>query len=263
MDACVAVLETGDPKEKTKAAGAALELLKNLNSTASERGIFPPDRPARPQKPLLKPPAGVPRRRLGNAEGRAALLHAVAHIEFNAVDLAFDMAARFHGNIQEAGLASSAFVADWIRVGADEARHFNMVTKRLQHYGVAYGDLPAHDGLWEAAEKTSRSVLARLVVAPMILEARGLDVTPGMIEKLKSVGDHESAAVLSVIYEDEIGHVALGRTWFGAICEAANLDPAATFHTTREKYFAGPLKPPFNHEARGAAGLPREFYDAT
>jgi len=203
----------------------------------------------------------VPRRRLGSAEGRIALLHAVAHIEFNAIDLAFDMAARFHKDIAEAGLDGNAFLADWIRIGEEEARHFGLISDRLSGYGAAYGDLPAHDGLWEAAEATSQNVAARLAVAPMILEARGLDVTPGMIERLTSAGDTKSAAILKIIYEDEIGHVACGKHWFHALCKAHGWAPAATFRTLRTQYFAGVMKPPFNHEARSAAGMDRDYYE--
>lgn len=221
----------------------------------------PPERPARPLKPDLVAPGDVPRRRLGSPEGKAALLHAVAHIEFNAIDLAFDMAARFASQIEADGLDAAAFVADWIRIGGEEARHFSMVCARLEAFGFAYGDLPAHDGLWRAAEDTSGDVLARLAIAPLVLEARGLDVTPEMMNRLRAAGDEESAAVLDVIYREEVGHVACGKRWFYAVCAARGLDPAGAFHALREAHFAGRLKPPFNHEARGRAGLPRSFYE--
>lgn len=202
----------------------------------------------------------MPRRRLSSAAGRVALLHAVAHIEFNAIDLAFDMAARFAPAIDAADLDADRFVADWIGVGADEARHFDLVCDRLKALGAAYGDLPAHGGLWEAADATADDALARLAVAPMVLEARGLDVTPDMIAKLKAVGDDESAGVLQVIYRDEIGHVATGRRWFDALCAARGSDPETTFKRLVRARFRGLLKPPFNTEARAAAGLPERYY---
>ncbi len=220
-----------------------------------------PERPARPANPTLVPPGDVPRRKLGSPEGRAALLHAVAHIEFNAIDLAFDMAARFTPAIRAEGLDDARFAADWIRIGGEEARHFNMIEDRLRELDCTYGDLPAHDGLWEAALVTRHDVLARLAIAPLILEARGLDVTPDMMERLRSVGDADSAAVLAVIYDEEVGHVACGKHWFDAVCAARGLDPVAAFHELRENFFAGRLKPPFNYDARGRAGLPREFYE--
>ncbi len=152
--------------------------------------------------------------RLGSVQGRAALLHAVAHIEFNAINLAFDMAVRFAREADQLSLELREFVGDWIRVGGDEARHFGLIAARLKELGFRYGDFPAHDGLWEAAENTADNFLARLAVAPLILEARGLDVTPGMIRRLEGAGDNSSASILKVIYTDEIGHVACGERWF-------------------------------------------------
>ena len=259
LAAAGAVLAAGDPARKTAAAQAA-DRLRIAGAPLGEAAALP-ERPARPVRPLLVAPGGVPRRRLGSAEGRASLLHALAHIEFNAIDLAFDMAARFAGAIEAEGLDAAAFAADWIEVGGEEARHFGMVAARLQGLGCAYGDLPAHDGLWEAATETSGDVLARLAIAPLVLEARGLDVTPDMADRLRAAGDPESAAILDVIYRDEVGHVACGKRWFDAVCAARGLDPAGAFHALRKTYFAGRLKPPFNHEARSRAGLPRGFYE--
>ena len=259
VDAAVAVLAAADPVDKLAAAQRALETVET--GAPMGGGIAPPPRPARPARPILTAPGNVPRRRLGSAEGRIALLHAVAHIEFNAIDLAFDMAARFHGAIAEAGLNASAFLADWIGVGAEEARHFSLIEARLGDYGAAYGDLPAHDGLWEAAGATAHDVAARLAIAPMILEARGLDVTPGMIDKLRAAGDEKSGAVLQIIYDEEIGHVACGDRWFHAVCKAQGEVPVTAFRALKGRYFAGGLKPPFNHAARDAAGLDRRFYE--
>lgn len=221
-----------------------------------------PQRPARPQKPELVAPGKVERRRLGSEAGRAALLHALAHIEFNAIDLAFDMALRFAPAVSALGLDALAFVKDWASVGGDEARHFLMICERMSALGCRYGDLPAHDGLWKSADATADDALARLAVAPMALEARGLDVTPGLAEKLARAGDAEGAAILGTIYRDEIGHVSAGVFWFEAICERRNLQPGTTFRKLISERLAGGLRPPFNEGARAAAGLGKDFYDA-
>lgn len=261
LDAACDVLSSAAPAAKTAAAEHAAALLKKGAPFGSPAQAEPPDEPARPGRPALAPPGDVPRRRLGSEAGRIALLHAIAHIEFNAIDLAFDMAARFAKDIASLDLDAAAFAADWICVGADEARHFKMVNDRLASLGSAYGALPAHNGLWEAAARTAGQVAARLAVAPLILEARGLDVTPDMIERLRAAKDDESADILGVIYEDEIGHVACGQRWFHKVCIAQQREPAAAFHELRKAYFSGLLKPPFNHAARARAGLPKAFYE--
>lgn len=214
-----------------------------------------PDRPARPARPELLAFKAMPKRGRGQSlRGRIALLHALAHIEFVAIDLALDMAGRFGGTMGE------AFVGDWLAVAADEAMHFALLARRLAALGSAYGDLPAHDGLWEAAEATRHDVAARLAIVPMVLEARGLDVTPATIERMRFAGDEASARILERIFSDEIRHVRCGTAWFGSICQTRASDPAATWQTLVEKHFRGGLKPPFNDSARQAAGLPREFY---
>ena len=261
LGAAAEVLRAPCPDTKVAAAARAADLLAAGSPMGSLAATAPPARPARPDAPRLVPPSEVPRRRLGSKGGRAALLHAVAHIEFNAIDLAVDMALRFAAEIDRIGLNAGEFVADWISVGRDEARHFVMVNDRLGSLGCAYGKLPAHDGLWEAAERTSGSVLARLVVAPLILEARGLDVTPGMIERLHGAGDALSASALEVIYRDEIGHVACGKRWFYALCQKLDRRPVESFRELQAAYFSGRLKPPFNHQARAAAGLARGLYE--
>ncbi len=260
-DAAIAVLTAAEPAAKVAAAEAALAALETRRDAQAQSEAKPPPRPARPHSPTLTAPGNVPRRRLGSREGRIALLHAVAHIEFNAIDLAFDMAVRFYNVVSEAGLNGDAFLADWIHIGEEEARHFGLIEARLDEYGATYGDLPAHDGLWEAAEATAHDVAARLAIAPMTLEARGLDVTPGMIDRLTGVGDKKSAAVLETIYKDEIGHVACGERWFHALCIAEGREPKATFRALRGRYFASGLKPPFNHAARAAAGMDRTYYE--
>ncbi len=216
--------------------------------------------PSRPDVPALVPPKAVPRRRLGSVEGRCALLHAVAHIEYNAIDLAADMIARFGNDPLLPTERRADFVGDWIKVASDEARHFSLVRARLQDLGYDYGDYPAHNGLWEAAIATHQNFAARLAIAPMVLEARGLDVTPGMIDKLNTVGDTESSAVLMVIYEDEIGHVATGAKWFHYIAKALGKPSQPYFKSLVKTYFKGHLKPPFNHDARSQAGVPIGYY---
>lgn len=196
------------------------------------------------------------RRNFGTAMGRIALLHALAHIELNAIDLAWDIVARFG----DAGLPR-AFFDDWQQVAAEESAHFALLAARLGVLGAEYGDLPAHDGLWEAAAATAHDPLARLAIVPLVLEARGLDVTPGMIVRLERAGDVESAAILARIYRDEIGHVAAGRRWFEFLCASRGLDPHRAFRELVGCHFAGLLKPPFNHAAREAAGFPAEYYE--
>ncbi|WP_438617197.1 ferritin-like domain-containing protein [Oryzifoliimicrobium ureilyticus] len=214
-----------------------------------------PDRPGRPEKPDLIPPTKVERRSLHSLKGRIALLHAIAHIELNAVDLALDIVARF---ATEA--VPNSFFDGWMQVAFEEAKHFNMVRQRLNQLGADYGDLPAHDGLWQAAHATRNDLTARLAVVPLILEARGLDVTPALQAKMRDSGDLESAAVLDVIYNDEKGHVAIGAKWFRFLCAREKRDPARTFQELVRENFRGPLKAPFNDIARAEAGLTPSFY---
>ncbi|AKI00346.1 hypothetical protein IMCC20628_01630 [Hoeflea sp. IMCC20628] len=216
-----------------------------------------PIRPGRPAKPDLVPPTQVARRSLHTPHGRIALLHAIAHIELNAVDLALDIVARF-----ASAPMPQSFFDGWMQVAFEEAKHFNLVRGRLQALGADYGDLPAHDGLWQAAHDTRNDLTARLAVVPLILEARGLDVTPSLLTKMREVGDHESAAVLEIIYEDEKKHVAIGAKWFRFICAREGKDAAATFRLLVRANFRGGLKPPFNDLARAAAGLTPTFYRA-
>jgi len=257
--AALRVLETADPREKCAAANDALGVL--CDDIAVDPGLAqPPADPARPAAPILLPPTDVPKRRFGSIEGRAAALHALAHIEFNAIDLAFDMAARFAGEIASAGLPAAAFVHDWFQIGAEEAGHFSLISTRLGELGSHYGAMPAHGGLWDAARETSDSVLARLTIVPMVLEARGLDVTPGLGRRFHNVGDEPSARLIERILADEIGHVAAGVRWFTQVCEAKKLDAEAAFRTIVSDRFRGGLKPPFNQSARDEAGFPTSFY---
>lgn len=215
-----------------------------------------PDRPARPEKPVLLAPADMPKRRKGgNIANRIALLHAVAHIELNAIDLATDIVARF-GHVMPRD-----FVDDWVQVADDEARHFGLLQTRLRDFDSFYGALPAHDGLWQASYATRNDIAARLAVVPMVLEARGLDVTPGMIKRLDSMGDIESADCLRIIYDEEVRHVAFGTKWFHFVADRYAQDRESLFQDKVKTYFHGLLKPPFNHQARDAAGLPKDYYE--
>ncbi len=254
--AAASVLATCDAEVKARAARA---LSKSWHAGALQCGAALTDlgRPGRPARPQLVAPKDVPRRRINRGSaGRIALLHALAHIELNAVDLAADMIARFGDEAMPKG-----FFDDWVRVLDDEGKHFALLSDRLRDLGSHYGALPAHDGLWEAAEATAKDLLARLAVVPLVLEARGLDVTPAMIAKLETVEDPESAAILKVIYEEEIGHVASGRRWFTWTAEQRGLDPWTAWPDLVRRHFRGQLKPPFNHQGRDAAGLPRSGYE--
>lgn len=214
-----------------------------------------PVRPGRPDRPELVPPTKVKRRSLNSERGRIALLHAIAHIELNAIDLALDIVARFAG-----ARMPRSFFDGWMRVAFEEAKHFNLIRDRLRALGADYGDLPAHDGLWQAAHDTRNDLTARLAVVPLILEARGLDVTPALQAKMRESGDVESAAILDIIYEDEKTHVAVGAKWFRFLCQRQGRDPTATFQSLVRANFRGPLKPPFNDLARAEAGLSPSFY---
>ena len=215
-----------------------------------------PIRPGRPEKPVLAAPKDVPRRRITRgADGRIALIHAIAHIELNAIDLALDMCVRF-----QAEHLPFDFVKDWMSVADDEARHFLMLENRLAELGSYYGALSAHDGLWQAAEKTATHLLGRLAIAPLVLEARGLDVTPQLIDKMIAVEDEKTAACLEIIMTDEVGHVATGKRWYDYQCGMEKLDPVSTWHKLVGLYFHGALKPPFNIDARKAARFSAAFY---
>ncbi len=207
--------------------------------------------PGRPQKPELVDPRDVPRRNFSSLKGRLSLVHAIAHIEFNAINLALDAVYRFQ---QMPG----KYYSDWCRVAAEEAVHFTMLSDYLEEHGMAYGDLTAHNGLWEMAVKTDFDVMTRMALVPRVLEARGLDVTPGMIEKLQSTGDTQLISILQKIFDDEIGHVKIGSYWYKTLCEERNLEPQQTFIELIEKYMQGARFGPFDTEARLQAGFSHE-----
>ncbi len=256
--AAVDVLETSDPRTKVRKSReyarwwreATHDFDKSMGGTAR-----PPDSPARPAKPELLDPRGVPRRRPGTKAGRLALLHAIAHIELNAVDLHWDIIARFAHVPFPKG-----FYDDWVTAADEESKHFGLLADRLEALGSHYGAMAAHAGMWRAASDTAQDLEGRLAVVPMVLEARGLDVTPGMIEIFQSAGDTESVAALEVIYAEEVGHVAYGSKWFHFLCGRHNHDPKDRFQSLVRRYFHGALKPPFNTEKRAEAGMPPDFY---
>jgi uncharacterized ferritin-like protein (DUF455 family) len=204
--------------------------------------------PGRPARPELVPPLEVKTRSMRTVEGRAALIHALSHIEFNAINLALDALWRFPGMPRD-------YYVDWLRVAAEEAFHFTLLAKHLQMLGYAYGDFPAHNSLWDMAEKTSGDILARIALVPRTLEARGLDASPPVRAKLAQAGDHAAAAILDIILRDEIGHVAVGNRWFAWLCEQRQLDPVEIYAELTVQYKAPQLRGPFNLEARRAAGF--------
>lgn len=214
-----------------------------------------PERPGRPDRPMLLPPRDMPRRSRSGLRGRLALLHALTHIELNAIDMTWDLIGRFF-----AEPLPRTFFNDWVQVGLEEAKHFELLSRRLRELGAEYGDLPAHDGLWQAVQDTGDSLLARVAVVPLVLEARGLDVTPSMISNLEASGDTASADILAIIYRDEKRHVAFGAKWFRFLCNRQGLVPEPAFHDLVRRHFRGRIKPPFNDKARAQAGLSPGFY---
>ncbi|HYD97067.1 MAG TPA: ferritin-like domain-containing protein [Noviherbaspirillum sp.] len=204
--------------------------------------------PGRPARPELVPPLQVRHRSMRTAEGRAAMIHALAHIEFNAINLALDAIWRFPRMPRD-------YYSDWLRVAREEAEHFSLLAAHLHALGFGYGDFPAHNSLWDMAEKTGGDVLARMALVPRTLEARGLDASPAVRAKLAQAGDAAAAAILDIILRDEIGHVAIGNRWFGWLCAERGLEPLAAYAQLAADYKAPPLRGPFNLEARRRAGF--------
>ncbi|WP_368346228.1 ferritin-like domain-containing protein [Pelagovum sp. HNIBRBA483] len=252
------VLRTPNGRDKTslsqQSAKTWFESRENGNSLPIG-AASPPDAPARPDEPVLLEPRFVPRRRPGSRDGQIAMLHAVAHIELNAVDLHWDIIARFSHTALPIG-----FFDDWVKAADEESKHFNLICDCLEELGSYYGALPAHAGMWRAAEDTKDDLMGRLAVVPMVLEARGLDVTPGMIEIFKRASLDNVVSALEIIYAEEVHHVAYGSKWFHFLCGRHDLDPKTAFHDLVQTYFHSALKPPFNEEKRAEAGLPPDFY---
>ncbi|PHP68070.1 rhamnosyltransferase [Zhengella mangrovi] len=255
---CIAALAASDLDEKVAVTRAVHQRwMQRGLSLRSPRDPAIPDRPGRPDKPDLVAPKLVKKRSLTSQRGRIALMHALAHIELNAIDLALDIVARFTSEP-----VPRSFFDGWMRVAFEEAKHFDLLRARLASLGAAYGDLPAHDGLWQAAHQTRNDLHARLAIVPLVLEARGLDVTPSLQEKLREAGDTETADILQVIYTDEKGHVGIGAKWFRFFCARDGHDPARRFQALVRANFRGDVKPPFNVLARAEAGLTPLFYQA-
>lgn len=236
-----------------------IQQLDQLLADWSERSFdlssgYPIERiadPGRPPQPELVPPKQLVRRRIGSKEGHAALMHSIAHIEFNAVNLALDAIYRFQDMPYE-------YYADWLGVAGEEAYHFQMVREHLAHLGYEYGDFPAHNGLWLTTYETDHDVLVRMALVPRTLEARGLDVTPPMIKKLRAIGDHRGVEILKILLRDEIGHVAVGTRWYRYLCQQRGLNPFDQFQAILNRFFHGDIRGPFNYEARIEAGFSEE-----
>ena len=249
-------LLTGEPRAKVMAARRTAREWR-LGRLAWRFDETMPERPAWPAELQLLPPNRMPKRgRGGSTRNQLALWHSLAHIEFVAIDLALDMAGRFGAQM------GRPFVSDFIAVAADEAMHFALIERKLASLGASYGTLPVHDGLWEAAHSTRHDVAARLAVVPMVLEARGLDVTPPTLERVRAAGDESGALILERILEDEIRHVAIGARHFHQACSTRDGAPREIWRGLVETHFRGVLKPPFNDSARQAAGLSRDWYAA-
>lgn len=249
------VLTCADAREKAMMARAVYKTIRENDLKFGQETA--PDRPARPDQPELVPPNKMPRRSTGGLKNRIGLLHALAHIELNAIDLAADIIVRFGATLP------AQFTEDWLKVLDDEARHFMMLDNRLRELESHYGALPAHDGLWQAAYDTRHDLGARLVIVPLVLEARGLDVTPATVSRLTANGDAASADLLQIIYEDEITHVGTGVNWLTYYCAEKGLEISDFFQQQVETYMRGGLKPPFNDDARALAGFSATLYAPT
>ena len=247
----LALLVLADPAEK---AAGARALFASLDLSALDTDTVLPDPgglPGRPARPVLRPAREVPSRSPFTPEGRAALIHAIAHIEFNAINLALDAAFRFTG-------MPPAFHADWLRVASEEALHFSLLREHLNSLGHDYGDFDAHDGLWQMTQRTAGDVVARMALVPRTLEARGLDATPPLQAKFARAGDPRAVEILDIILRDEVGHVAIGNHWYRWLCQRDGLDPIAHYAVLTERHQAPKVRPPFNLEARAAAGFSPE-----
>jgi len=250
FDAARACLDAADVDDKVALTQSHVEAFLR-GEIALPPDAPPPEpirMPGRPPKPVLVHPRDLPRRGLGSPEGRAAFIHAIAHIELNAIDLAWDAVYRFRG-------LPGDFYRDWAQVAHDESRHFVLLRDRLRVLGYEYGDFDAHNGLWEMCEKTAHDGLARMALVPRVLEARGLDVTPGMIAKLRSLGDGATVGILELILREEVAHVAAGSRWFRWYCDRQGVDSRARFRELLAEYAGGYLHGPFNLEARLLAGF--------
>ena len=252
------ILAISNPEQKVSKTYAAFEdfpqSLTAINTASSDSIIESLAIPGRPDKPELVQPHDLPRRSIGSLEGRASLLHAICHIEFNAINLAWDAVYRFRG-------MPARYYLDWLKVAKEEAYHFSLLRDYLVELGFAYGDFPAHNGLWEMAVATDHDVLVRMALVPRVLEARGLDVTPGIMRKFANVKDTRANEILSIIQRDEIGHVDIGSRWFRYCCEQRGVDHDKTFTRLLRQYLKSSIKKPINHDARLKAGFSQKELD--
>ena len=243
-DVQVKVTQLNDLLEAYKEQRLALNPLRSLNY----ENVNLPGRPVRPE---LVPPLMVPRRKMDTLEGRVGLLHSLAHIEFNAMNLALDAIWRFSGMPVQ-------YYEDWLKVAKEEAHHFSLVNEHMQTFGFSYGDFPAHNSLWEMVERTADSVIARMALVPRTMEARGLDAVPGIRDRFKQIKDARAVEILEIILHDEVGHVLIGNHWFNFLCAKDELSPVATYQELAKQYRAPVLKGPFNMDARQKAGFSAE-----
>lgn len=243
------VLDLSDLEEKLTATEQLYhDWQQGHYSLESDQPSKPIGQAGHPEKPELVPPRRLKRRRLGTPDGHASMIHAIAHIEFNAINLALDAVYRFRGMPER-------YYDDWLRIADEERYHFQLVRERLNQLGYHYGDFPAHNGLWETAEKTASDPLLRMALVPRILEARGLDVNPGIMEKLDSIGDRQSVEALKIILRDEVGHVKAGTHWFHHLCRERSLDPEETFEQLVRSHMAHAIRGPFYLPGRIEAGF--------
>ncbi len=256
-EAAVAIVKEADLSAKTQLARQTAKAWFARRLSLHRPGQIQnlPDTPGRPDKPELLAPGKMPKRSTGGEKGRFALLHSLAHIELSAVDMTWDLIARFVTQ----GMPQ-LFYDNWVQVGLEEAKHFDLLRRRLDELGGCYGDLPAHAGLWQAAQETQHDLLARLAIVPLVLEARGLDVGPEMIRKLEAAQDQRSADILKIVYRDEKKHVAIGMHWFRFMCQRESRPIEQTFQSLVRRHFRAPIRPPFNEEARLECGMPPTFY---
>jgi uncharacterized ferritin-like protein (DUF455 family) len=249
FEAAARCLTAVDPDEKVRLTAEAVAGWRaGVLALDAASATLPASEPGRPERPRLVAPRDLPGRGLGTVEGHGALIHAIAHIEFNAINLAWDAVCRFRG-------LPAGYYEDWVTVAGEEARHFDMLRDHLRGLHSDYGLFDAHDGLWQMALQTAADPLERMALVPRVLEARGLDVTPGIRARLQAHGDTRGADILDVILRDEVGHVAAGSRWFRHLCGERGLSPEPTFQALIRRHFAGALKGPFNLPARRAAGF--------
>jgi uncharacterized ferritin-like protein (DUF455 family) len=252
FDAVYAAITTVDVDEKLRRTSLIFEQSRRGELVLTgNTGPVPIESPGRPQRPLLVAPRELPRRSIHAQHGRAALLHALAHIEFNAINLALDAVYRFRE-------LPPLYYDDWLRVAAEEVYHFELLQAHMLSLGCRYGDFVAHNALWETALRTSGDVLLRMALVPRVMEAHGLDVTPGLIARFESIGDTRAVEILKIIARDEVGHVEAGTRWFHYLCDIRGLSRQETFENILKQYLMGKIKLPLNREARNACGFTEE-----